>query len=212
MRSLQRLILIPLLGLILALGGVFSPPALATSLALANAEAPSALETTLDQFLQNIPPGYYGVQNVAAIKAKAAAGKTLFIDVREPSEYDQGHIPGAINLPLRQLAANLDQVPKDQPVMLYCSTGYRTGIGVMALHLLGYDNVEGFPPQLSGLAAGGAGRLVQSAIRTARTFRQVMYHLNRLSDVCRFPSRYSHGRAPSLWQRCCPGGTPPPLP
>lgn len=104
----------------------------------------------VDDFLQNIPPGFYGVRDMAKIQAKVAEGKTLFIDVREPSEYRGGHIPGAINIPLRELAQHLEEVPHDQPVMLYCSTGYRTGIGVMALRLLGYDKVEGFPPSYEG--------------------------------------------------------------
>ncbi|MBE9112606.1 rhodanese-like domain-containing protein [Nodosilinea sp. LEGE 07298] len=113
-------------------------------------EVSPGLETAVGDFLQHIPRGFYGVRDEAKIKAKVAEGKTLFIDVREPSEYGGGHIPGAINIPLRELAQHLDQVPHDQPVMLYCSTGYRTGIGVMALQLLGYDNVEGYPPSYVG--------------------------------------------------------------
>ena len=48
------------------------------------------------------------------------------------------------------LVQNLDRVPNEKPVMLYCSSGYRTGMGVMTLRLLGYDNVEGFPPSYQG--------------------------------------------------------------
>jgi rhodanese-related sulfurtransferase len=140
--------IVPLVALLLALGFALSPSAIAASaLAL---DASPGLETTVNEFLQNIPRGFYGVRDVAEIQAKVAEGKTLFIDVREPSEYAGGHIPGAINIPLRELAQHLDQVPHDQPVMLYCSTGYRTGIGVMALRLLDYDNVQGFPPSYAG--------------------------------------------------------------
>lgn len=147
-KTLQSLILIVGLGLLLSQGWMMSQPAIAAS---APALDPSpGLEATVDAFLQNIPRGFYGVRDVAKIQAKVTEGKTLFIDVREPSEYAGGHIPEAINIPLRDLAQNLDQVPYDQPVMLYCSTGYRTGIGVMALHLLGYENIEGFPPSYVG--------------------------------------------------------------
>jgi len=151
---LQRFMLIVLLG-VLIFG--FGQPAIAESPSMGGIVVPGdgteptvTLETRVDQFLQNIPPGFYGVRDVAKIKAKVAEGKTLFIDVREPSEYAGGHIPGAISIPLRELAQHLDQVSHDQPVMLYCSTGYRTGIGVMALRLLGYDNVEGYPPSYVG--------------------------------------------------------------
>ena len=154
-KTLQQLVLIVGLGLLLSQGWM-GQPAIAFDGALTTAglaptlDTSPGLETTIDEFLQNIPPGFYGVRDVAKIKAKVAKGKTLFIDVREPSEYAGGHIPGAISIPLRELAHHLDQVPHDQPVMLYCSTGYRTGIGVMALRLLGYDNVEGYPPSYVG--------------------------------------------------------------
>jgi rhodanese-related sulfurtransferase len=108
------------------------------------------LATTLDQFLQTIPPGYYGLRNVNVLKTRLKETDLVLIDVRETSEYILGHIDGALNIPLRTLVQNLEQVPKDKPVMLYCSSGYRTGMGVMALRLLGYDNVEGFPPSYNG--------------------------------------------------------------
>jgi rhodanese-related sulfurtransferase len=117
-------------------------------------EAPNApsplLETTLDQFLQGIPRDYYGLRNIDRLKTRLKETDLVLVDVREPSEYAAGRIDGAINIPLRTLAQNLDQIPKDKPVMLYCSSGYRTGMGVMTLRLLGYDNVEGFPPSYKG--------------------------------------------------------------
>jgi len=39
--------------------------------------------------------------------------------------------------------------------VLYCSTGYRSSMGVMTLHLLNYDNVQGFPPSFAGWKASG---------------------------------------------------------
>lgn len=111
---------------------------------------PTDLETTLDQFLQGIPRGYYGLQDINQLKTRLKETNLVLIDVRETPEFIAGHIHGAINLPLRTLVQNLEQVPKDKPVMLYCSSGYRTGMGVMTLRLLGYDNVEGFPPSYNG--------------------------------------------------------------
>lgn len=84
-----------------------------------------------------------------------AQKNTLLIDVREPSEFKAGHIPGAINIPVRSLTENLDKISKDYPVILYCSSGYRTAMGVMALHMLGYANVQGFPPSIQGWKAKG---------------------------------------------------------
>ena len=60
------------------------------------------------------------------------------IDVREESEYAEGHIPGAVNIPIRTLADNLDKIPTDQPVMVYCASGHRAAMSTAALQELGY--------------------------------------------------------------------------
>ena len=111
--------------------------------------------TTVQQFLVSIPRDYYTVKQINKLKALGKEQQALLVDVREPKEYASGHIKGAINLPLRSLTDNLDQIPKNRPVILYCSTGYRTAMGVMALQMLGYDNVRGFPPSIEGWKATG---------------------------------------------------------
>lgn len=110
----------------------------------------SDLEAGVDRFLTSIPSGYYTIANVAGLKDQLKNLQTILVDVREPSEYRAGHIPDAINIPLRTLTHNLGNIPQDRPVVLYCSTGYRSAMGVMTLHLLGYENVKGFPPSFAG--------------------------------------------------------------
>ncbi|WP_446683927.1 MULTISPECIES: rhodanese-like domain-containing protein [unclassified Cyanobacterium] len=104
------------------------------------------LETAVEQYLKFIPSDYYKVSSVQELKDLMVNSQALLVDVREPSEYKSGHIPNAINIPLRRLSQNLDKIPCDRPVVLYCSTGYRSSMGVMTLHLLNYENVKGFPP------------------------------------------------------------------
>jgi rhodanese-related sulfurtransferase len=118
-------------------------------------EEPLNLESGVDRFLTSIPAGYYTIANVEGLKNQLENPQTLLVDVRELSEYRLGHIPNAINIPLRTLAHNLDQIPRDRPVVLYCSSGYRSAMGVMTLHLLGYENVQGFPPSFAGWKAAG---------------------------------------------------------
>jgi len=108
------------------------------------------LEAIIDKFLTTMPLGYYTIANIAKLKNQLKKTQTLLVDVRESSEYQSGHIPDAINIPLRTLTRNLDKIPRDRPVVLYCSSGYRAAMGVMTLHLLGYDNIQGFPPSFSG--------------------------------------------------------------
>jgi rhodanese-related sulfurtransferase len=116
---------------------------------------PPNLESGVDRFLTSIPAGYYTIANVEKLKSVLKKPQTLLVDVREPSEYQSGHIPNAINIPLRTLAHNLEQIPHDRPVVLYCSSGYRSAMGVMTLHLLDYENVQGFPPSFAGWQAAG---------------------------------------------------------
>ncbi|PQP88115.1 sulfurtransferase [Paenibacillus sp. AR247] len=52
--------------------------------------------------------------------------KPLLIDVREPGEFKGGFIAGAQNMPLSQLPGLLTEIPKDQPVLLYCRSGMRS--------------------------------------------------------------------------------------
>ncbi len=51
----------------------------------------------------------------------AALDSPVLIDVREPDEYAAGHAPGAVNLPMSQLDARVDEVPTDAPVHVSAS-------------------------------------------------------------------------------------------
>lgn len=67
----------------------------------------------------------------------------VIVDVRTPQEYEQGHIPGAVNVPLDALRANralLDSY-KDQPVLLYCRTVNRTGRALRLLEGRGFKMI-----------------------------------------------------------------------
>lgn len=51
--------------------------------------------------------------------------KLTIIDVRTEEEFAQGHVPGAVLLPVQTLRQHMDQVPSDKPVLLLCRTGHR---------------------------------------------------------------------------------------
>ncbi|MEA5451895.1 rhodanese-like domain-containing protein [Leptolyngbya sp. CCNP1308] len=118
-------------------------------------DASLELKAAVDRTLTAIPAGFYKVDDVAGFKRLQANAQAQVVDVREPAEYTAGHIPEAINIPLRTLAQHLDQIERDRPVVLYCSSGYRSAMGVVTLHLLGYENVQGFPPSFAGWKAAG---------------------------------------------------------
>ena len=52
------------------------------------------------------------------LKGEGTGGLQL-LDVREPREYERGHLPGAVNIPLSQLAGRLSEVDRDRPVVTY---------------------------------------------------------------------------------------------
>lgn len=56
-----------------------------------------------------------------ALKAQLETDAPTVVDVRSPDEYAQGHLPGAINIPVDELEARLDEIPQDRPVVPYCN-------------------------------------------------------------------------------------------
>ena len=67
---------------------------------------------------------------------------TVLIDVREPAEYAEAHVPGAHLIPMGQLASRLDEVPRDRTVYVICRTGNRSGQMGPLLDAHGYDSVN----------------------------------------------------------------------
>lgn len=57
----------------------------------------------------------------------AALGEVLVIDVREVDEYVEGHVPGAVNLPLSSLTETFHQIPAGDTVYFVCHGGGRSG-------------------------------------------------------------------------------------
>ncbi|MHB8743407.1 MAG: ArsR/SmtB family transcription factor [Sulfuricaulis sp.] len=55
---------------------------------------------------------------------RAAHGLVTVLDVRPPEEYQSGHLPGAINIPLKELEQRLKELPPDQQVVAYCRGPY----------------------------------------------------------------------------------------
>ncbi|WP_068671900.1 rhodanese-like domain-containing protein [Oceanobacillus sp. Castelsardo] len=68
--------------------------------------------------------------------------KAQLIDVREPQEFDRGHILGARNIPVTQLKQRLIELRKDKPVYLYCQSGSRSARAAQILHKKGYEDIS----------------------------------------------------------------------
>ncbi|QNN23437.1 MBL fold metallo-hydrolase [Planctomycetales bacterium ZRK34] len=72
------------------------------------------------------------------------------LDVRKDSEWESGHIPGAVHYPLPQLcAAPPDELDAERPVAVYCGSGYRASIGASLLKRHGFERVCNVPGSFS---------------------------------------------------------------
>ena len=77
---------------------------------------------------------------------KLVKNKEFLLDVREEYEYQDGHIKGAVNLPLREILGKKDSLPKDKDIYVYCRSGHRSADAVNFLKSLGFEkvhNIEG---------------------------------------------------------------------
>ncbi|HMK63095.1 MAG TPA: molybdopterin-synthase adenylyltransferase MoeB [Acidimicrobiales bacterium] len=76
-------------------------------------------------------------------EAEPRLGTAVFLDVREPDEYEQGAIPGAVHLPRGHLEFQVEgRLPdKSTPVVVYCAGGVRSAFAAKTLGDLGYQDV-----------------------------------------------------------------------
>ena len=87
--------------------------------------------------------------------ASGAGGEFQFIDVREEEEYAAGHIPGAINIPLSEFMARVDEISEDAPVLLVCNTGVRSSQAALFLAGMGYEELYNLDDGTKGWLAEG---------------------------------------------------------
>jgi rhodanese-related sulfurtransferase len=99
----------------------------------------------LDAYLSALPEGFYTVK-APDLNTELIGGAAPFIlDVRTADEFAaDGHIEGAVNLPVTDVLANLSQLPADKaaPIVVLCKSGHRGAMTLMALQMLGYSEVR----------------------------------------------------------------------
>ena len=84
-------------------------------------------------------PDTVEVQTVAQLKGQ---DDVVLLDVREPSEYAEGHIPGVALIPMGEVPNRLSEIPKDKTVIVTCRSGNRSGQIAEYLRQQGYDDVH----------------------------------------------------------------------
>ncbi|MCC9623237.1 rhodanese-like domain-containing protein [Thalassospira sp. MA62] len=79
--------------------------------------------------------------DVKTLQNKLENEQITLLDVRESSEYEGGHIEGAVNAPLSSLDANQLPYPKDEPIYVICRSGNRSAQAASQLQDAGYTEI-----------------------------------------------------------------------
>ncbi|MDP9178597.1 MAG: MBL fold metallo-hydrolase [Gemmatimonadota bacterium] len=82
--------------------------------------------------------------SIDALHQRAGNGQVI-VDVRAPDEWEHGHIPGAVHIPLGSLQSHLDEVPKNADIAVHCQGGSRSAIAASILQKNGFavSNITG---------------------------------------------------------------------
>ena len=86
--------------------------------------------------IEKLTPG-----DVRAILDKDDTGEFALLDVRQPEEYEAGHIPGSMLIPLGELEARQAELDWGKKVIVYCRSGHRSMAAAIALCGLGFKSV-----------------------------------------------------------------------
>jgi hydroxyacylglutathione hydrolase len=89
-----------------------------------------------------LPLQSFAETSVEGLQARIiGGGASQILDVRRPSEWEAGHVPGAIFGTLSHLKSHLDMLDRDRPVAVYCKGGYRSTIAASLLQQAGFSSI-----------------------------------------------------------------------
>ena len=95
-----------------------------------------------------LPTAVGGTLEVTELAARLDRGgpeAPIVIDVRQPSEYQSGHIAGSLAIGAGELVDRLDQLPRDRGIATICASGYRSSVAASLLRAAGFNQVSWVP-------------------------------------------------------------------
>ena len=98
---------------------------------------------TYRELLARVKDEIEEISTIEAHERLESHAPPLYVDVREPDEWDEGHVPGAIHVTRGRLESRIEGlVPdKSRPLAVYCSVGSRSAFAAKSLEEMGYENV-----------------------------------------------------------------------
>ncbi len=157
----------------------------------------------VDSYLSSLPEGY-GLVGVAALAEELAEKELVLIDVRSETEWnEQGYIAGAQHIWIDEFMSHQDLWPADKntEIVVYCGAGYRGGIAMTMLKLMGYPNVRNMSGGFSAWVAEGLP--VEGGMPAAAEFDLPSY---LTAYVAGLPENYNALRVPDLEAELAAGG------
>ena len=79
----------------------------------------------------------------------------VILDVRTASEYEDGHIEGAVNIPVQELSARFDELSREDELLVYCRTGNRSAQAVDILQDVGFTKIYHMDAGITGWIEAG---------------------------------------------------------
>ncbi len=77
----------------------------------------------------------------AMAEAKSSGGRAFILDVRNRGEYEEGHLEGAVNIPVDELRFELQGLPRDELIHLHCRSGFRAHLALRILRQNGFGKL-----------------------------------------------------------------------
>jgi hydroxyacylglutathione hydrolase len=80
--------------------------------------------------------------DMAGLEEQRVGGRAHVLDVRGAAEFEAGHVPDALHVPHTRIGINVDNLPVDKPLLVYCNSGARAAAAVAMLARLGFNAID----------------------------------------------------------------------
>ena len=105
--------------------------------------------------LIGVDPQIVAQRSPVALSGAIGREGLLVLDVRNRSEWNSGHLPGALNIPLGELPHRLGELPADGTIVTQCASGGRSAIAASLLLMAGASSVENLAGGIQGWMSSG---------------------------------------------------------
>ena len=102
-----------------------------------------------------VPVQSTGLVSTAALRERLATDGVRVLDVREPMEWETGHVPGAILIPLGELRARMGELDRRHPLLVICESGTRSSSAASILQAAGFADVANVIEGTAGCRRAG---------------------------------------------------------